>query len=66
MRALLVTLSGDVTHDRVVYGEEVKFIPAEPSRGPNGIIDLIIGTQCDADRSDFGINSKQFVTYIIM
>ena len=57
VRKLLVTLSGDETCGRVVYGEEVKVIPKE-SRGPTGYIDLVVGTKGDDANKDLVISHR--------
>ena len=44
IRKLLLTLSGDELGRRLVYGEEVMFVPPTSDRGPRGKRDLVIGT----------------------
>ena len=65
IRKLLLTLSGDELGLRLVYGEEVMFVPPTSDRGPRGKIDLVIGTIGENDNAELTINcNKEAVAYL--
>lgn len=65
IRKLLLTLSGDELGRRLVYGEEVMFVPPTSDRGLRGKIDLVIGTTNENSGAELTINhNKEAVAYL--